>query len=137
MARVAYLMSHYPAISHAFVLREVEHVRAGGLDVATLSIHRAAPEDLLADADRRAAASTYSVRPTTVRELLGAHLEALVRSPRRYVSTLALALRTGAPGARERLWHLFYFAEAMILLRHCRRAGIAHVHAQFADSATD
>ena len=25
----------------------------------------------------------------------------------------------------------------MILLRHCRRAGIAHIHAQFADSATD
>jgi glycosyltransferase involved in cell wall biosynthesis len=137
MARVAYLMSHYPAISHAFVLREVEHVRTGGLDVATLSIHRAAEDDLLADADRRAAASTYSVLPTTLRELLGAHLEAFARSPRRYVSTLALALRTGAPGARERLWHLFYFAEAMILLRHCRRAGIAHVHAQFADSATD
>jgi glycosyltransferase involved in cell wall biosynthesis len=53
------------------------------------------------------------------------------------VSTLALALRTGAPGLRERLWHLFYFAEAMILLRHCRRAGIAHIHAQFADVATD
>ena len=25
----------------------------------------------------------------------------------------------------------------MILLRHCRRAGIAHVHAQFSDSASD
>ena len=25
----------------------------------------------------------------------------------------------------------------MVLLRHCRRAGIAHIHAQFADSATD
>ena len=41
MARVAYLMSHYPAISHAFVLREVEHVRAAGVDLHTLSIHRA------------------------------------------------------------------------------------------------
>jgi colanic acid/amylovoran biosynthesis glycosyltransferase len=50
---------------------------------------------------------------------------------------MALALRTGAPGLRERLWHLFYFAEAMILLRHCRRAGIAHIHAHFADVATD
>ena len=29
------------------------------------------------------------------------------------------------------------FAEAMILLRHCRLARIAHIHAQFADSATD
>jgi len=137
MARVAYLMSHYPAVSHAFVLREVEHVRASGTDLQTLSIHRAEPQSLLSEADRRAAATTYSVLPTSVGRLAGAHLDALGRSPRRYLSTLALALRTGAPGARARLWHLFYFAEAMILLRHCRRARIAHLHAQFADSATD
>ena len=137
MARLAYLMSHYPAISHAFVLREVEHVRAAGVDLHTLSIHRSRREELLAQDDRDAAATTFNVLPTSAARLLGAHLDALARSPRRYLSTLALALRTGAPGARERLWHLFYFAEAMVLLRHCRRARIAHVHAQFADSATD
>jgi colanic acid/amylovoran biosynthesis glycosyltransferase len=137
MARLAYLMSHYPAISHAFVLREVQHVRAAGLDVQTMSIHRAREQDLLSAADRRAAATTYSVLPTSAGRLALAHVDALARSPRRYLSTLALAMRTGTPGARERLWHLFYFAEAMILLRHCRRAGIAHIHAQFADSATD
>jgi glycosyltransferase involved in cell wall biosynthesis len=130
-------MSHYPAISHAFVLREVEHLRAAGVDLETLSIHRAHPRDLLAEADRRAAATTENVLPTNVHRLIGAHLDALARSPRRYLTTLALAVRTGAPGARERLWHLFYFAEAMILLRHCRRAGIVHIHSQFADSATD
>jgi colanic acid/amylovoran biosynthesis glycosyltransferase len=130
-------MSHYPAISHAFVVREVEHVRAAGVPVATLSIHRAKPEELLADADRREAATTVSLLPSRVSTVLAAHVEALVRSPRRYLTTLALAMRTGAPGARERLWHLFYFAEAMILLRHCRRARIAHLHALFADSATD
>jgi glycosyltransferase involved in cell wall biosynthesis len=137
MARVAYLMSHYPAISHAFVLREVEHLQAAGVGLETLSIHRAKPEDLLADADRRAATTTVSVLPTHVRSLVGAHVDALARSPRRYLATLALALQTGAAGARERLWHLFYFGEAMLLLRHCRRAGIAHIHAHFADSATD
>jgi colanic acid/amylovoran biosynthesis glycosyltransferase len=130
-------MSHYPAVSHAFVLREVEQLRKLGVDVQTLSIHRAEPHELLSDADRRAAASTVSALPTSIRQLLGAHLEALIRSPSRYVSTLGLALRTGAPGLRARLWHLFYFAEAMILLRRCRRARIPHIHAQFADSATD
>jgi colanic acid/amylovoran biosynthesis glycosyltransferase len=137
VARIAYLMSHYPAISHAFVAREVEHLRATGLDIDTLSIHRAADEELLSAADREAAATTTSVLPTDIRDLVSAHLVALTSAPRRYFSTLALALRTGDPGLRERLWHLFYFAEAMILLRHCRRAGIAHLHAQFADSATD
>jgi colanic acid/amylovoran biosynthesis glycosyltransferase len=137
MARVAYLMSHYPAVSHAFVLREVEHLRAAGVAVETLSIHRAEESELLAAADRRAAATTFSVLPIGVGSLLAAHSSAFVRSPRRYLRALALALRTGAPGARERLWHVYYFAEAMVLLRHCRRARIAHIHAQFADSATD
>jgi glycosyltransferase involved in cell wall biosynthesis len=137
MARIAYLMSHYPAVSHAFVLREVEHLRKTGIEVATLSIHRAGPEDLLSDHDREAAATTTSVLPTTARALVGAHFAALMRSPRRYLSTLALALRTGTPSPRDRLWHLFYFGEAMLLLQHCRRARIAHLHAHFADSATD
>jgi colanic acid/amylovoran biosynthesis glycosyltransferase len=137
MPDVAYVMSHYPAISHAFVLREIEHVRATGVELATLSIHRTPEAELLDEADRRAAATTFSVLPTSAAALLAAHAEALVRSPRRYLSTLALAIRTGAPGSRERLWHLFYFAEAMLALRHCRRHGIAHLHAQFADSATD
>ena len=83
MARVAYLMSHYPAISHAFVLREIEHVRAAGVDLQTLSIHRARPPDLLSEADRRAAATTFGVLPTSVARLAAAHIDALVRSPRR------------------------------------------------------
>ena len=137
MTRIAYLMSHYPAISHAFVLREVEALRDCGVDVQTLSIHRVDPDDLLANADRLAAETTFNVLPTGIARLVTAHAVALLCSPRRYLSTLILALRTGAPGMRERLWHVFYFAEAMILLRQCRRAKITHIHAQFADAATD
>jgi glycosyltransferase involved in cell wall biosynthesis len=137
VTRIGYLMSHYPAVSHAFVLREVAALREQGIDVQTLSIHRVAPGDLLAEADRAAAATTLSVLPASAGALIAAHSLAFVSSPRRYMSTLALALRTGAPGLRERLWHLFYFAEAMILRRHCRRARITHLHAIFADSASD
>jgi colanic acid/amylovoran biosynthesis glycosyltransferase len=82
MTRVAYLMSHYPAISHAFVAREVEHLRAAGVDVQTLSIHRTPAGDHLAEADRRAAATTYTVLPTSVSRLVGAHFEAFVRHVR-------------------------------------------------------
>ncbi len=137
MRRIAYLMSHYPAVSHAFVLREVEVLREQGVAVETLSIRRADDHDLLTGGDRLAAATTFSVLPVSPASLLAAHVAALLRAPSRYLSTLALALRTGAPGLRDRLWHLFYFAEAMILLRRCRRTGITHIHAHFADSATD
>lgn len=135
--RIAYLMSHYPAVSHTFVMREVEALRAAGIDVQTLSIHRVAPEHLLAQADRTEAASTFAVLPIGAGGLLAVHMAMCARSPRRYLSTLGLALKSSAPGLRDRLWHLFYFAEAMVLAQHCRRAGIDHIHAIFADSATD
>lgn len=135
--RVAYLMSHYPAVSHAFVLREVNALRDCGVDVKTLSVHRVDPSHLLATADRAAAESTFNILPTRVGRLVRSQAAALIRSPARYFSTLALAMRISPPGLRERLWRLFYFAEAMILLGECRRAHIDHLHAIFADSATD
>lgn len=137
MPRIAYLMSNYPAVSHAFVLREVQALRDTGVEVQTLSIHRADRTQLLADADRAEADHTFNVLPIGTRSLLAAHVVAFGRAPRRYVATLMLALRTGTPGVRERLWHAFYFAEAMVLLRHVRRERISHIHAQFADGATD
>ena len=101
MARIAYLMSHYPAISHAFVLREVEHLPPAGVDVQTLSIHRAdGPGPAVGGRPRaRGGHDGHSVLPDERPDsLAGAHLDAFARSPRRYLSTLALALRTGAPG---------------------------------------
>jgi len=137
MTRVAYLMSHYPAVSHAFVLREVQALRAVGVDVETLSIHPARAADLLSESDRAEAAQTFNVLPAGPGTLLAAHAEAFVRGPARYLAALALAMHVGAPGLRERLWHLFYFVEAIVLLRHVRRRRITHIHAQFADGATD
>ena len=137
MSRVGYLMSNYPAVSHAFVVREIESLRDAGVEVHTLSIHRTDRTQLLAVADRAEADRTFNVLPIAVGSLLTAHLVAFARAPRRYLATLALALRTGAPGVRERIWHAFYFGEAMVVVRQVRRAGISHIHAQFADGATD
>ena len=108
-----------------------------GSRVETLSIHRADPGDLLADADRLAAATTFSVLPVSPVRLVTAHVAALrARANSIHVDARARA-PNGAPGLRDRLWHVFYFAEAMVLVRHCRRTQITHIHAHFADSATD
>jgi colanic acid/amylovoran biosynthesis glycosyltransferase len=135
--RVGYLMSSYPAISHAFVLREVQELRRAGVEVHTMSIRASDPSALRSEADRREYERTFAVLPTSVRRLAWAHLGALVRAPLGYVRTLLFALRTSPPGIRDRTWRLFYFAEAMLVWRHCRRLGIRHVHAHFADVATD
>ena len=134
--RVAYLVGNYPTVSHTFIAREVAGLRARGVDVQTFSVRRTPPEQLLTAADRRAAEETSVILPPPIGELLGAHLRALARRPRRYLATLALAQRVSPAGARHRLWHLFYFAEAILLAERLRRRGIGHLHAHFANVAT-
>ena len=135
--RIGYLASHYPAVSHTFVLREVRALRRLGVEVETFSIHRAPHRELLAAADREEAKRTYAAVPARPIDFLVSHLSALVSAPSSYLTTLAFAVRRANPGLRGRLWGLFYFAEAMLVWHAARRRGVRHLHAVFADVASD
>jgi len=135
--RVGYLLSHYPAISHTFVLREIQALRRLGVEVETFSIHRTDADELLAAVDREEAERTYAVLPVRALDLVASHLVAVARSPASYLTTLRLAVRRANPGLRGRLWGLFYFAEAMPVWRAARRRRIRHLHAVFGDVASD
>jgi colanic acid/amylovoran biosynthesis glycosyltransferase len=41
------------------------------------------------------------------------------------------------PGARQRLWRLFYFGEAILVWGECRRRGLRHLHAHFANVGSE
>jgi glycosyltransferase involved in cell wall biosynthesis len=135
--RIAYLCNRYPAVSLTFILREVRALRRLGVDVQTFAIRRAFPEHLVSGADREECARTYAVLPPDPRALVLAHLTAAVLHPLRYLGTLALALRLRPRGLRGAVWQGFYFAEAIVIWRECRRRGISHIHAHFANVATD
>jgi colanic acid/amylovoran biosynthesis glycosyltransferase len=135
-ARVAYVVGRYPAVSHAFVTREVLAVRAAGVEVETVSIHRARARDTLSKIDRAEARATYALLPLRPGEFLRAQLSALA-SPLAYVSTLAYALRSGPAGAKAKIWQLFYFLEGTMLWRHCRRRRVRHIHAHHLNQASD
>lgn len=135
--KVAYLCNRYPAVSLTFILREVRALRRRGVDVHTFAIRRAFPEHLLSAADREEHARTLAVLPPSPARLALSHLTAIALHPLRYLQTLGLALRLRPRGLRGAVWQGFYFAEAMVIWRECRRRGIAHIHAQFANVATD
>jgi colanic acid/amylovoran biosynthesis glycosyltransferase len=135
--RIAYLCGHYPAVSHTFILREVNALRRLGADVRTLSIRPAQDHELLCDLDREAFETTYAVLPPKPGDLVAAHLRGLLTRPARYFATLGLAMSLSRPGLRGRLWALFYFAEAIVLWRQCVKQGVTHVHAVFANVAAD
>jgi colanic acid/amylovoran biosynthesis glycosyltransferase len=135
--RVGYLATHYPAVSHTFVLREVLALRRLGVDVETFSIHRTPESELLADVDREEGARTQAVLPPHWARLAAAHLRAAIGYPGRYVDTLLFAVRRANPGVRGRLWGILHFASAIAVWDEARRHGVRHFHAIFADGASD
>jgi glycosyltransferase involved in cell wall biosynthesis len=134
--RIGYLTGSYPAPSHSFIASEVAALRARGVEVHTFTVHRTRPDQLLSALDRRAAAETRAIQPPDLRALLRAHAGALRTAPGRYVGTLARALRLSPGGLRERLWHAFYFAEAILVWSWCEDSGIRHLHAHFANASS-
>ncbi len=134
--RVAYVVGYYPAVTHTFITREINRLRAAGLEIDVFSLRRPPASTLLTAADRRDAQETSVVLPPPPVELIDAHLRALLSRPRLYLRTLRHALRMGEGGVRHRLWQLFYFGEGVLLWRRLRARGIRHVHAHFAHSGS-
>lgn len=134
---IAYVCSHYPAPSHSFVQREVHALRELGVPVTTCSVWKAPPDQVLSQADQRDLRETIALLPTNAGRFVRAHLRALTRHPVRYLRTLAAGQGMSPAGLRERLWHLFYFAEAVLLWEQLAGHDRLHLHAQFADGASD
>ena len=135
--KIAYLCTLYPAVSHTFVLREVEALRSLGAQVDTFSIRRAGADQLLADADRVAFASTSAILPPRWTSLLVTHIKLALGAPAAYVSSLTAALRMAPAEPRGILWQLFYFVEAVMLWKECRHRGLRHIHVHLANAAAD
>jgi colanic acid/amylovoran biosynthesis glycosyltransferase len=135
--RLAYITTHYPALSHTFILREVEALRRLGTEIHTISLRRSSGEHLLSRENREAARHTYAIRPPRWRAVLVAHFAAAAAHPRAYVRTLREALSLARPGLSGRLWQLFYFAEAILAWRHCAAREITHIHAHHGSPPAD
>jgi glycosyltransferase involved in cell wall biosynthesis len=136
VSRVAYLISRYPAVSHAFVQREVLALRDAGVEVHTFSLRRAGDSDVLSPTDEADREATYAIQPVRWGRVAADHARAFVARPAAYIRTLTHALRLGS-GARGRLWQLFYFAEAVAVWAEMRRRDLRHVHVHFANAGAD
>lgn len=134
---IAYLTGDYPKVSHTFILREVEAVRANGVKVITCSIRQPAEAEFKGQEELRARAETFYVKAAARNpaRLLAAHGRAILRSPATWARTLALAISMRAPGLKALIWQLFYFLEAGVLADHLRRNHVRHLHNHFGNSS--
>jgi len=134
---IAYLTGDYPKVSHTFILREVEAVRASGVRVLTCSIRQPPEAEFKGQEELRARSETFYVKTAAKNpaRLLAAHGRAILRSPGTWARTLALAVRMRAPGLKALIWQLFYFLEAGVLADHLRRNHARHLHNHFGNSS--
>ena len=63
--RIAYLVSVYPAPSHAFIRREIAALRGRGLSIETFTVRRAPRGELPDHTDRVEFDRTWSILPSS------------------------------------------------------------------------
>src|SRR5437879_3725625 len=135
--RLAYLVSEYPGVSHTFILREVQQLRARDFDLKVASINRPARAlGLMTEVERAEAAQTFYVKSAGLVAIAQAHLATLRRSPLRYLRGLGFALRLGGFDLKRILFMFFYFIEAVILGDWMERDRRDHLHVHFANAAS-
>lgn len=135
--RVAYLVSQYPALSHSFIEREIEALRAHGVEVETFTVRRSDPDQLTTQLMRDEAARTPALRTAGPLDYAQAALALLRQGASSAVTGGWKAWHSGRSDPRSKLWQGFYLAEAILLHRWMLERDLRHVHAHFANVAAD
>lgn len=133
----AYLASHYPALSHSFIQREVQALRRQGVEVETFTIHRSPRAEMKTEAMQAEDAATTAIVTGNKTGIVTAMGRLAKRDPRALIGAAGRAVRTGYPSAKARLWQIFYLAEAVALHERLAATGIRHIHAHHANVASD
>ena len=128
--RVGYLVNRYPAVSHAFIRREIAGVEARGIEVFRYSIRATSESEIVDPADRLEQGRTRVLLQGGLGPLLGALLVAALFRPIGFLKAAAVAWSLGIRSNR-RIHHLAYLAEACRLRGWLRRDSVAHLHAHF------
>ena len=135
--RIAYLVSTYPAVSHTFILREVQRLRAANFEIFMASINPPnRPASGMTTEEQEEAAASFYVKLEGIRGALRAHSAALLNSPKSYLAGLWFALKLGGIDPRRLVFAVCYFVEAVILGRWMESRGLRNLHVHFANAAS-
>jgi glycosyltransferase involved in cell wall biosynthesis len=129
---MAYLISRYPAISHTFILREIDMLRRLGFEIYTASINAVdrQPEQLTAQ-EQAEVANTFYVKPSGIWGVLKAHVKTIFTHPIWYAKGLKFALGLGKTDLHKILYAFFYFVEAVMVGQWMRSNKVNHLHVHF------
>lgn len=130
--RVGYVLKMYPRFSETFILNEILELERQGVALHVFALKKPDEGRFHADVARVRAGVTYAPESLALapRALWDAHRRARRAAPTAYDALLRSALRKRRAGALKR------FNQAVFLAPRVRTAGVTHLHAHFASSAT-
>jgi len=132
---LAYLLSQYPAMNHAFMLREVRQLRASGFAIRCASIREPdRDDDRLSAEEKEEQQATFYIKTQPLSNVLGAHVRTLIRYGIAYFRGALLALHIGRGRPTATIRNLLYFVEAVVMGDWMHRYGLEHVHTHFASN---
>lgn len=124
---IAYLTGTYARASDPYIRDEVNHLRKLGHTVHTFSVRRLVEGEPSEDV-RREQQNTVYIMEAGLAKLLGATVRETVRSPGRMWRAAKLAMKSGWPGVKGRVWPLAYLLQAAYLAGELRKRGVQHLH---------
>jgi colanic acid/amylovoran biosynthesis glycosyltransferase len=130
---MAYLISRYPAVSHTFILREIQHLRALGHTIFTASIN--APDrgvEAMEPYERQEAQDTFFVKAQGIWGALTAFLYWCVKSPIALGRTVRMGLSLGKAGSW--LYGFAYVLEAAMVARWMQQRDLRSLHVHFGNA---
>jgi glycosyltransferase involved in cell wall biosynthesis len=135
--KIAYLVNHFPKVSHSFIRREILALERRGFDVLRIAL-RGWDTPVPDPADERERDRTLYVLRHGFLPLLVATLRVLVSAPWRFAVALNLTFKM-ARQSRDRplAYHLIYLAEAAVILQWTNANSTEHLHAHFGTNSAE
>ncbi len=129
--KVGYVVKMYPRFSETFILNEILQLEEQGTEVRIFSLKLPNDGRFHAELSRVRAPVTYLPNTLVEQFKLAENRRLLKERPRRYLKALAHVARQRKP-----IYALKRLVQAAKVVAEAEQAGIRHLHAHFATSAT-
>jgi glycosyltransferase involved in cell wall biosynthesis len=134
--KIAYLVNHYPAISHSFIRREILALERLGHEVLRISIRGWADPQRGSEDQLEQTRTRYVLRGGSM-PLLVSFLRILATNPSGLFRAIALTLKVGLRAERPLPVHLIYLFEACQVALWLRSEKAQHLHVHFGTNSAE
>ncbi len=133
---VAYLINHYPKVSHSFIRREILALERRGIEVDRIAV-RGWDADVVDPEDLDERTRTRYLLEGGVPSLLLDALRTVIGRPRPFLQALAMTWQRSRRSDRGLHYHLLYLAQACRLAGWLRGTDVSHLHAHFGTNSSE